>query len=169
MDGQMLDLQIADLAASLGDATRRSIYITVREAAEPTTANHIADLFDIHANVARHHLERLVEGGYISAAVRRPDAHTGPGAGRPAKHYSATAKEVSVQFPQRRYDLLSEPLVRIIEQLAPENAPDVAETVGREYGRELANEIGLSSDVGFEVAAQAVAQAMVGVRSASTR
>lgn len=57
MDGQMLDLQIADLAASLGDATRRSIYITVREAAEPTTANHIADLFDIHANVARHHLD----------------------------------------------------------------------------------------------------------------
>lgn len=163
MDGQTLDIQIAGLAASLGDATRRGIYITVREAPEAVTANQIAALFDIHANVARHHLDRLVDDGYLSVSKRRPEGRSGPGAGRPAKHYSATSKEVSIQFPARRYDLLSELLVRVIEHLAPGSAGEVAETVGRAYGRELAGEIGLPSDVGFEVAAQAVAKAMMGV------
>ncbi len=163
MDGQTLDLQIADLAASLGDATRRGIYITAREAPEAVTANQIAGLFDIHPNVARHHLDRLVNDGYLSVTKRRPEGRTGPGAGRPANHYSATSKEVSVQFPARRYDLLSELLVRVIEEISPDDAGAVAEAVGREYGRELAGEIGLPSDAGFEVAAQAVARAMMGV------
>ena len=163
MDGQALDLQIADLAASLGDATRRGIYITVRETPDAVTASHIAELFDIHPNVARHHLDRLVDDGYLSVTSRRPEGRSGPGAGRPAKHYSATSKEVSVQFPARRYDLLSELLVRVIEEIAPEDAGAAAERVGRSYGRELASEIGLPSDAGFEAAAQAVAKAMMGV------
>ena len=163
MDGQALDLQIADLAASLGDATRRGIYITVRETPDAVTASHIAELFDIHPNVARHHLDRLVDDGYLSVTSRRPEGRSGPGAGRPAKHYSATSKEVSVQFPARRYDLLSELLVRVIEEIAPEDAGAVAERVGHTYGRELAAEIGLPSDAGFEAAAQAVARAMMGV------
>lgn len=163
MDGQALDLQIADLAASLGDATRRGIYITVRESPEAVTASHISGLFDIHPNVARHHLDRLVDDGYLSVTSRRPEGRSGPGAGRPAKHYSATSKEVSVQFPARRYDLLSELLVRVIEEIAPEDAGAVAEQVGRTYGRELAAEIGLPTDAGFEAAAQAVARAMMGV------
>jgi predicted ArsR family transcriptional regulator len=163
MDGQTLDVQIADLASSLGDATRRGIYITVRESPEAVTANQIAALFDIHPNVARHHLDRLVDDGYLSVAKRRPEGRTGPGAGRPANHYTATSKEVSVQFPARRYDLLSELLVRVIEEIAPDNAGAIAERVGREYGRELAGEIGMPTDAGFEVAAQAVARAMMGV------
>lgn len=163
MDGQTLDLQIADLAASLGDATRRGIYITVREAPEAVTANQISALFDIHPNVARHHLDRLVSDGYLSVTKRRPEGRSGPGAGRPANHYSATAKEVSVQFPARRYDLLSELLVRVIEEIAPDTAGALAEKVGREYGHELAAEIGMPSDAGFEAAAQAVAKAMMGV------
>ena len=47
MDASKLNQQIGDLAATLGDATRRGIYITVRESVEPVTAGHIAGLFDL--------------------------------------------------------------------------------------------------------------------------
>ena len=163
MDTKLFNQQVGDLAATLGDTTRRGIYISVREAAEPVTASHIAEAFDIHTNVARHHLDRLVADGYLQVTHRRRSGKGGPGAGRPAKHYEATEKEVQVQFPARRYDLLSELLVRVVQRLAPEDAAEIAEEIGREYGRELAGEIGLPEDSGFDTAVQAVARAMMGV------
>jgi predicted ArsR family transcriptional regulator len=163
MDARQLNQQIGDLAATLGDATRRGIYITVRESAEPVTASQIAELFDIHTNVARHHLDRLVTDGYLQVTRKRRTERRGPGAGRPAKHYETTGKEISVQFPARRYDLLAELLARIVERVAPESAAAAAEEIGREYGRELAAEVGLAKDVGFETAVTAVAKVMMGV------
>jgi predicted ArsR family transcriptional regulator len=163
IDTSEMDRQIGDLAATLGDATRRGIYITVRESIEPMTASQIADLFNIHTNVARHHLDRLVADGYLEVTTLRRSERRGPGAGRPAKHYETTDKEISVQFPARRYDLLAELLARVVERLAPDTAAEIAQEVGREYGRELAAEIGLAQDSGFETAVQAVASAMLGV------
>ncbi|MGD2051365.1 MAG: helix-turn-helix domain-containing protein [Acidimicrobiia bacterium] len=163
MDTRLFDQQVGDLASSLGDATRRGIYIAAREAPEPVTASQIAELFAIHANVARHHLDRLVDDGYLEVSRRRRPGKRGPGAGRPAKHYEVTHKEVSLQFPARRYDLLSELLARMIERLAPESASAVAIEVGQEYGRQLAAQIGLPDDAGFETAVQAVVRAMAGV------
>jgi predicted ArsR family transcriptional regulator len=163
VDTRAFDQQIGDLASTLGDATRRAIYISAREAPEPVTASQIADLFEIHPNVARHHLDRLVADGYLQVTHKRRSGRRGPGAGRPAKHYEPTEKEVSVQFPARRYDLLAELLVRVVHRVAPDDAALIAEEVGREYGRELATEIGLPEDAGFDAAVQAVARAMMGV------
>lgn len=163
MDTTQLDQQIGDLASTLGDATRRGIYITIRESVEPMTAGQIAELFDIHANVARHHLDRLVADGYLQVSRRHRSQRRGPGAGRPAKYYETTEKEISVQFPLRRYDLLAELLARMVERIAPDSAADIAEEIGREYGRELAAEIGLAREKGFDTAVQAVARAMMGV------
>jgi predicted ArsR family transcriptional regulator len=163
VDAEQFDQQIADLAGTLGDATRRGIYISVRESPEPMTASRIAELFDIHSNVARHHLDRLVADGYLRVTRRRVDGRTGPGAGRPAKHYEPTSKPVSVQFPVRRHDLLAELLLRVVERVAPDRAADIAEEVGLEYGRELATEIGFPDDAGYDAAARAVATALMGV------
>jgi predicted ArsR family transcriptional regulator len=163
VDTETFDHQVAALAASLGDTTRRGIYIAVRESAEPVTVAQISDAFDLHPNVARHHLDRLVADGWLQVTHRRRTDRRGPGAGRPAKHYEPSAQEISLQFPARRYDLVAELLARVIERIAPENAPAIAEQVGREYGRELAAEIGLPEDAGFETAVQAVARAMMGV------
>jgi predicted ArsR family transcriptional regulator len=163
MDTKQFDRDVNDLAAALGDTTRRGIYIAVRESAEPMIASEIAEVFGIHANVARHHLDHLVADGYLQVSHKRPTGRTGPGAGRPAKHYEPTTKDVSVQFPARRYDLLADLLLRMVERLAPDDAGNVAEEVGREYGRELAAELGFGEDSGYEAAARAVAKAMTGV------
>lgn len=163
MDTTTFNAELGALASSLGDATRRGIYISVRESSEPVTASQIASIFDLHTNVARHHLDKLVADGYLRVTHRRRPGKRGPGAGRPAKHYEPTHKEVSVQFPARRYDLLSELLLRVVARLDTEQAREIAEEVGVEFGRELAAEIGLPEDEGFGGAVQAVARAMMGV------
>lgn len=163
MNSSQLDRTIGDLTASLGDPTRRAIYIAVRESPEPMTSSMVAKLFDIHPNVARHHLDRLASDGYLQVSHRRPSGKSGPGAGRPAKCYEATEKEIEVHFPARRYDILVELLTRIIGRIAPDDVARVAEEVGREYGSELAAEIGTPEDAGYEEAVVAVAQAMSGL------
>lgn len=163
MDTETFDQQVAALASSLGDTTRRGIYISVREAPEPVTVSAIAAAFDLHPNVARHHLDRLVADGWLRVTHRRSGGRRGPGAGRPAKHYEPTSQEISVQFPMRRYDLLAELLCRVLTRIAPETAPAIAEEIGEEYGRELAAEIGLPEEAGFEAAVHAVARTMMGM------
>jgi predicted ArsR family transcriptional regulator len=168
MTSQDFDSTFGHLAATLGDPTRRGIYVTVREAADPVTAGRIAEAFDIHPNVARHHLDRLVEDGYLRVSERRTPG-TG-GAGRPAKGYEATGKEIALSYPARRYDLLAELLVRVVQRVAPDDGPAIAEQIGREYGRQLAAEVGAAGEEdGVAEALSAVARAMIGVGFGVTR
>jgi predicted ArsR family transcriptional regulator len=163
MDTATLESRISDLTSALGDPTRRAIYIAARESQEPLTTSEVAGLFGIHPNVARHHLDRLAEDGYLEVTHRRPEGAKGPGAGRPAKSYVASAKEVSVHFAPRRFEMLVDLLIRVIDQVAPGDLSKVAEEVGRAYGRELAEEIGVPDDPGYDGAVQAVASAMTGL------
>jgi len=163
MDTKTLESRISDLTSSLGDPTRRAIYIAVRESAEPLTTSNVAELFAIHPNVARHHLDRLADDGYLKVSHHRPSGKGGPGAGRPAKCYESTTKEVSIHFAPRRFEMLVEMLIRILDEVAPENVSQVAESVGRAYGQELAAEIGVPDEPGYDGAVQAVATAMTGL------
>ena len=94
-DSAALDRSIGDLTASLGDPTRRAIYIAVRQSAEPVTSSSVAEIFQLHPNVARHHLDRLAADGYLRVTHRRPSGRSGPGAGRPAKCYEAAVTAVA--------------------------------------------------------------------------
>jgi len=160
MDIKTLDSRISDLTGSLGDPTRRAIYIAVRESGEPLTTSGVARLFEIHPNVARHHLDRLATDGYLKVGPGATGTH---GAGRPAKTYEATNKEVTVHFAPRRFEMLTEMLFKVLEEVGPENVSEIAENVGRSYGEQLAAEIGAPDDPGFDGAVQAVASAMTGL------
>lgn len=162
-EARQFDLTVGDLTSALGDPTRRAIFIAVRESAEPMTSATVAELFGLHPNVARHHLDKLAGDGYLQVSRRRPSGRTGPGAGRPAKCYEATSKAIDLTFPTKRPDLLIELLVRLVDRVAPAGIAAVAEEVGRHYGRELAGEIGSPGDDGYESAVKAVAQAMSGL------
>jgi predicted ArsR family transcriptional regulator len=153
------DQQIESITGALGDTTRRGIYVMIRESHGPVTASQIAANFQIHPNVARHHLERLVTDGYIRVSDLTVSRST---AGRPAKHYEATDKAVSVQYSARKYDALAELLVGVIEQLDDGRAADIAFKIGHDYGVRLGAEIGVPDDDGYEVAALAIATAMMG-------
>ncbi len=155
-----LDRRISDLTSALGDPTRRAIYIAVRESVEPLTTTSVAQLFDIHPNVARHHLDILVDEGFIRVSDKKPKGQT---PGRPAKAYETTSKEVSLHFVPRRFELLTEMLLKLLEAIDPADVSQVAEKVGRDYGRHLAAEIGGPDDPGYEEAVRAVARAMTGL------
>src|SRR5436305_3245169 len=87
---------VAQLTTAFGDATRRAIWLRCREG-DGVTAAQVAEEFALHPNVARHHLDKLVDGGYLEAAsVRLPG-----GAGRPSKHYRLSDKDVGVTYPAR--------------------------------------------------------------------
>ncbi|GMQ98683.1 MAG: hypothetical protein BMS9Abin17_1207 [Acidimicrobiia bacterium] len=153
------DTQVETIAGALGDATRRGIYVTIRESHDPVTASQIAETFHIHPNVARHHLDRLLLDDFIRVSDR-PVAT--PSAGRPAKRYEVTDKSVMIQYSAQKYDRLAELLADVISQLDDGRADDIALEVGRDYGRRLGGEIGLPEEEGFEEAALAVATSMMG-------
>ena len=159
MPGSDFETQVEELTGALGDATRRGIYIMVRESHDPITAGQISESFQIHPNVARHHLDKLFADGFIRLSTRPVDT---PTAGRPAKRYEVTEKSVSVQYSAHKYDRLADLLARVIDELDDGRAAGVAHDVGRRYGRELGAEIGLPQDEGFEMAALAVARSMMG-------
>ena len=119
------------------DPTRRDIYLLVRQAPDGMTAAEIALEVDLHANVARHHLEKLAAGGHLRVEIGKP----GNGAGRPSKRYLASQDEIRLQFPIRRDDLIGTLLGRALTRLPSTEAQQLAEEVGTEYGQALASAI----------------------------
>ena len=134
---------VTAITSAFGDPTRREIYLFCREHAEGVTAAEVARQFELHPNVARHHLDKLAGGGYLEVAVNRTD-HAG--AGRPSKHYRVTEQSVALEFPVRHDDLLVSLLGRALALIPREQAEVMAEEVGMEYGRVMAASLGDSSD-----------------------
>jgi predicted ArsR family transcriptional regulator len=124
---------VAAVAAAFGDPTRRDIFLHVRSA-PGATATEVATTFSLHPNVARHHLQRLVDGGYLAVESGR----TAAAAGRPSKRYFCVEEELTLGPTQRRDDLLMRLLGEAMRRLGPAEAEEMAAHVGEEYGRSLA-------------------------------
>lgn len=128
---------VSAVTSAFGDPTRRRIYLRVRDDADGLTASEVAAHFNLHANVARHHLDKLAAGGYLSVFVPRPSG----GAGRPSKRYRASARDSGLTAPRRGDDLLIVLLGRALALLPPAEAEAMAEQVGEDYGRRLADDM----------------------------
>jgi predicted ArsR family transcriptional regulator len=136
---------VSAVTNAFGDPTRREIYLFARDAGEAgVTAGAVAEHFDLHPNVARHHLEKLTGGGYLVVAVGK--AHSGKGgdglsraAGRPSKRYLAGPLDATLALPLKHDDLLGGLLARALDALGPAQAELLADEVGFEYGTTLAS------------------------------
>src|SRR5436309_6562367 len=146
------------VTSAFGDPTRREIYLFARETDVGVTASEVAERFELHPNVARHHLDKLAAGGYLEVGVPRA-AHAA--VGRPSKRYRATAKAMGLEFPARRDDLLVTLLGRALELVPAEQAEAMAEAVGIDYGRALAASMAPGEGHrSFQAALHAVADAL---------
>jgi predicted ArsR family transcriptional regulator len=101
------DDETADVAAvaSLEEPTRRRVYDHVRAYASPLSRDEVAKALGVPRRTAAFHLDRLAELGLLSVTFARRSGRSGPGAGRTAKLYQRSAREVSVSLPAREYDL----------------------------------------------------------------
>ncbi len=127
---------VAAMTNAFGDPTRREIYLFVRDATDGVTTADVAERFALHPNVARHHLEKLTGGGYLSVAVKGSDDRVRP-AGRPSKRYQASGRD-TLTVPLRQDDVLAGLLAGALDALGAEAAEGLADQVGYEYGRTLA-------------------------------
>jgi predicted ArsR family transcriptional regulator len=150
---------VTAITSAFGDPTRRQIYLFAREREdEGVTASEVAQRFELHANVARHHLDKLAAGAYL-------EARTGKGsgsAGRPSKRFVATGTALAPELPVRRDDLVLSLLGRALELLPREAAEAMAEEVGVEYGRAMAASVSPEGGAqrSFRSALHAVADAL---------
>ncbi len=152
---------VSAITSAFGDPTRRAIYLHAREHPEGVTATEVAAKFDLHANVARHHLDKLAAGGYLEVSIERAK---GAGVGRPSKHYRVSSTEPEFDFPVRTDDLVLTLLGKALAALPADKAHDIAEQVGQEYGQAMATGLtGHDASVGhrsLRSAIQAVADAL---------
>ena len=101
---------------ALADPVRRALYRFVSDQDEAVSREQAAEGVEVPRHTAKFHLDRLVDEGLLVTEFRRLTGRTGPGAGRPAKLYRRSAREVSVSLPHRRYDLAAEVLADAIER-----------------------------------------------------
>jgi predicted ArsR family transcriptional regulator len=121
---------------ALSDSTRRAAYDYVSAQRRAVGRDEVAGSLGIGRTLAAYHLDRLAEAGLLSVAYARRSGRTGPGAGRPAKLYERSEREVSVSVPPRDYGVAAHLLAH-----AAANDPhggtrralrDAAEALGRE-------------------------------------
>jgi len=136
LDPALFTATVTSLTHSFGDNTRRKIYLYLRE--NPgSTATELSRHCLVHANVVRHHLERLTESGYVTF-----DSVHKTTVGRPAKGYRVVDSNLAMDGSMRRDALLVALLEMALERLGPEASEAMAHDVGVEYGRTLAGTVG---------------------------
>ena len=151
---------VTAITSAFGDPTRRQIYLFAHEHPEGVTASEVAERFELHSNVARHHLDKLTAGGHLEVSTARPPGS--PGAGRPSKRYRTHGEAVELDLPVRHDDVLVTLLGKALALLPRDQAEAMAEEVGREYGRTMAAAMGEVGDVqrSFRTALHSVADAL---------
>lgn len=127
-----MEQQTLKITGVLSDPTRFSIYQYVSKQHRDVTVQEIADAFEIHANVARLHLTKLEDVNMLSSQTKK----TGKG-GRPSRFYQLSDEVVSLQFPYRDYQKLSEIAIDTLLDLGEIGEKALVET-GRKFGYQTA-------------------------------
>ena len=129
-------LEPVSALSALGDPTRRSAYDYVAAQGRPVGRDEVASALGIGRTLAAYHLDRLANDGLLSVAYARRSGRTGPGAGRPAKLYERSDRELAVSVPPRDYGLAARLLAHAAtqdEQGATRRAlREAADSLGRE-------------------------------------
>lgn len=126
-----------DRLDGVGRRELREALLYVRKSGEPVTADDAAVALGIHRGVARDRLEVLLRAGLLSTSFVRRSGRSGPGAGRPAKLYSAAPEPQAIEFPPRRFPAL---VARLIDELpAKRKRQRALRRAGENFGRDLAD------------------------------
>lgn len=126
------DVEIVSL---LGEPVRRRLYEYVVAQPDAVGRDQAAAVVGIKRPLAAFHLDKLAEEGLLEVEFRRLSGKTGPGAGRPAKLYRRSDREIDVSLPHREYELAARLFARALER---DEHGDALRDVAAGFGRELA-------------------------------
>jgi predicted ArsR family transcriptional regulator len=129
-----------DRLDGIGGRELRDALFYVRSSRAPVTADDTATALGVHRSVARGRLEHLLNAGLLQVTFARRSGRDGPGAGRPAKLYSAASEAEALEFPPRRLPVL---LARLLEEIPADGREQALRSVGEDFGRDLARAAGL--------------------------
>ena len=128
----------AEALGALEDRLRRSLYLFVRSQGGPVNRDEAAAATGISRKLAAFRLDKLVDRGLLTSSYARPPGRGGRGAGRTAKYYEPSDRKIDVSIPERRYDVLSEVLLRALRSRGhAETGEDAARRVAQETGLEI--------------------------------
>ncbi len=145
------DEQVAGIAA-LGEPVRRSLYRFVVSQPGPVSRDQAAAGAGVARHVAKFHLDKLVDDGLLDVEFARPPGRSGPGAGRPAKRYRRSPRELSVSLPPREYELAGRLLAEAVTAAQRDHVPvadalkDSARAVGATLGGRVRERAGRRPD-----------------------
>lgn len=112
--------------ALLDEPNRRRLYELVTSSPGAVGRDAAAAALGLSRELVAFHLDRLAEAGLLETEFRRIGERRGPGAGRTAKLYRQSARELSVSVPGRDYKGAAEVFAEALDRLAVES-PAVAE------------------------------------------
>ncbi|MET9960037.1 helix-turn-helix domain-containing protein [Streptomyces sp. NPDC006326] len=128
--------------AALDEPTRRRLYEHVVRQPGPVSRDEAAEALDLPRKTAAFHLDRLADESLLDVVYERRSGRTGPGAGRPAKLYKRSARQVTVSLPERHYELAGRLLAQALEQSEATGEPvrTVLHRKAHTLGAELAGQ-----------------------------
>ena len=135
MPGTDLERQITAISL-LDEPIRRGLYLYVAERRCEVGRDEAARALRISRALAAFHLDKLVQQGLLDASYRRLTARRGPGAGRPAKLYHRSTRQLDLTLPERRYELAGRVFARALTAVAPA-ARGALQRAARAEGRRL--------------------------------
>ncbi|AVT37744.1 metalloregulator ArsR/SmtB family transcription factor [Plantactinospora sp. BB1] len=144
------DTQVERIAA-LGEPVRRELYQYVVAQDTPVGREQAAAGAGVAHHTAKFHLDKLVADGLLDAEYARPPGRGGPGAGRPAKLYRRAARDISVNLPDRRYELAGHVMAEAITIAARDDIPimEALRAAAAATGRSLTGGAATGEDLGL--------------------
>lgn len=133
-------LEAVAALSALDDPVRRRLYDYVCASSDPVGRDEAAAGAGIARPLAAYHLDKLADEGLLTVAYARRSGRSGPGAGRPAKLYARSDRELAASIPPRDYGLAARLLA---EAVASDTAggtgralSDAADRLGRDLARD---------------------------------
>jgi predicted ArsR family transcriptional regulator len=130
--------EIDRTVSALQDPTRRRILLDFYVHQPEWTTAEVAAAVGVHRTVAHAHLERLVALGYLISSQRRGTA------GKPAKLYRLTERQIELSYPTRRFARLAALLAQALR--GSPNGIGAAREAGRSHGASMVTKPAHSPD-----------------------
>ena len=123
-----------EAVALLEEPNRRRLYDLIAGRRDPLGRDEAASALGISRELAAFHLERLLKAGLLEAEYRRLGGRTGPGAGRPAKLYRRSSREIAISLPDRRYGVAASVMASALAGLRRSAGVRAVTSVARQRG-----------------------------------